>query len=74
MITYLLIAQLLVALTLIVLVMLQAKGAGLGNVFGGGDWGVHRTRRGVEKTLYNATIATSLVFISLCLITVSVSG
>jgi preprotein translocase subunit SecG len=71
---YLYLAQIVLAVTIIVLVMLQAKNAGLGNVFGGGDMGVARTRRGVEKTLFNATIVVGVVFLLLCVVTVRIAG
>jgi len=73
-VTYFYIAQIILAITIIVLVMLQAKDAGMGNVFGGGDMGVARTRRGVEKTLFNATIVVGTLFLLLSLLTVMISG
>ena len=74
MVTYLYLAQIILAITITVLVMLQAKDAGMGNVFGGGDMGVARTRRGVEKTLFNATIVIGILFLLLSLLTVKISG
>ncbi len=71
---YLYLAQIILAITIIVVVLLQAKDAGLGNVFGGSDMGVARTRRGVEKTLFNATIALGIIFMLLCMVTVKVAG
>mgnify|MGYP001819231837 CR=1 FL=1 len=64
------IIQIILSITLIVLVLLQAKGGGLGGIFGG-DGGVYRTRRGLEKTLYQATIGLSLLFFVISLFTVS---
>jgi preprotein translocase subunit SecG len=55
------IVQIIVAVTLITLILLQTKGTGLGGIFGG-DSSVYKSRRGVEKTLFNATIALSVVF------------
>ena len=55
------IVQVIVAATLITLILLQTKGTGLGGIFGG-DSSVYKSRRGVEKTLFNATIALSVVF------------
>lgn len=72
MLTYLYIIQIIVAATLITLILLQAKGGGLGGVFGG-EGGMYRTRRGVEKTLFQATIVLSVVFFLFALITVIVS-
>jgi preprotein translocase subunit SecG len=73
-VTYLFLVQIILAITIIVLVLFQTKDAGMGNVFGGGDMGVARTRRGVEKTLYNATIVIGTLFLLLSLITVKISG
>ncbi|MCB0209760.1 MAG: preprotein translocase subunit SecG [Anaerolineae bacterium] len=67
------IIQIILSLTLIVLILLQGKGAGLGGIFGG-DGGVYRTKRGVEKTIYQATIGLSVLFFVLALITVAISG
>jgi preprotein translocase subunit SecG len=55
------IVQIIVAVTLMALILLQAKGTGLGGIFGG-DSSVYKSRRGVEKTLFNATIGLSVVF------------
>ena len=71
---YLYLAQIVLAITIITLAMLQAKNAGLGNVFGGGDMGVARTWRGVEKTLFNATIVVGILFLVLCVVTVKIAG
>jgi preprotein translocase subunit SecG len=73
MITYLYIVQIILGIALITLVMLQAKGSGLGGIFGG-DGGVYKTRRGVEKTIYQATIGISLVFFLLAIISVRIGG
>jgi preprotein translocase subunit SecG len=61
MVTSLQIVQIIVAVTLMALILLQAKGTGLGGIFGG-DSSVYKSRRGVEKTLFNATIGLSVVF------------
>jgi len=65
--------QIIISITIIALVLLQTKGAGLGGIFGG-DGGVYRTRRGIEKTLYQATIALTVVFFIMSLISVALSG
>jgi preprotein translocase subunit SecG len=72
--TYLYLAQIVLAVALTVLVTLQAKDAGLSQMFGGGDMGVQRTRRGVEKTMFQATIVLGLVFILLAIVTVRIAG
>ena len=55
------IAELVVAVALIVAILLQSKGSGLGSVFGG-DGSVFRTRRGAEKGLFNLTILLAIAF------------
>lgn len=73
--TYLYIAQIILAVAITVLVLLQSKDAGMSNMFGGGaEMGVYKTRRGVEKTLFNATIILGSLFLVLCLVTVIVAG
>lgn len=71
---YLYLAQIILAIVITTLVLVQAKNAGLSNVFGGSDLGVARTRRGVEKTLFNATIVTGILFLLLALVTVIIAG
>jgi preprotein translocase subunit SecG len=43
-------------------ILLQQSAAGLGAALGGGDAGGFHTRRGFEKTLFNATIVIGIVF------------
>ena len=66
---YLNIAQILVSIALIVLVILQARTSGLGSIFGS-DTSVYRTRRGVERTLFNMTVVFSVLFLLISLISV----
>lgn len=67
---FLIIAQILVALALIVVVTLQVKGGGLGGIFGQPD-SVYRTRRGVEKSLFQMTIGLAILFVILSILVVS---
>lgn len=55
------IAQIIVSIALVVAILLQNKGTGLGSVFGG-DGSVFRTRRGAEKGLFQLTIVLAVVF------------
>ncbi len=71
--TYLYIVQILLGIALITLVLVQTKGSGLSGVFGQ-DTAVYRTRRGLEKTLFNATIGVSIAFFLISLLTVMISG
>lgn len=69
MLKYLQIVQIIVSLALIVGVLLQAKGAGLGGIFGG-EGGIYKSRRGVEKTLFNVTIGLVVIFFIVSVATV----
>ena len=69
---YLNLVQIIISVMLILLIMLQTKGAGLGNIFGGGG-GVYRTRRGLERTFFNLTIILAAIFLVISLISVIAS-
>jgi len=56
-------AQIIVSVALIVAILAQVRGEGLGNIFGGEGVGLFRTRRGWEKTMFNFTIALGVVFL-----------
>jgi len=60
--TYLYIAQIVLSIALILAVLLQVRGGGLGGIFGQPD-SVYRTKRGVEKTLFQLTLALMVLFI-----------
>ncbi|HBY94482.1 MAG: preprotein translocase subunit SecG [Ardenticatenaceae bacterium] len=63
------IALILISVGLVAVVILQAKGAGLGGIFGGTDT-VYKSRRGVEKTLFQLTILLAVLFFLLDFIAV----
>tara|TARA_B100000315_G_C14103888_1_gene375012 strand:- start:171 stop:392 length:222 start_codon:yes stop_codon:yes gene_type:complete len=69
--TYLNVAQIVLALALILAVLLQVKGGGLGGIFGQSTT-VYRTKRGVEKTLFQLTIAIVILFVIISIISVKV--
>ena len=69
--TFLYIAQIVVAVTLIGIVLLQVRGGGLGGIFGQADT-VYRTRRGVEKTMFQLTIALVVIFIILAIVSLRI--
>jgi preprotein translocase subunit SecG len=66
---YLLIAQMVVAITLIIVLLLQVHGGGLGGIFGQAD-SVYRTRRGTEKSLFQFTIGLTILFVIICILVV----
>ncbi len=59
---YLNVIQIIVSLTLILVILLQARGTGFGGALGGSSSFFH-TRRGAEKTLFQLTIVLVVVFI-----------
>ncbi len=69
--TYLNVAQIVLAVALILAILLQVRGGGLGGIFGQPDT-VYRTKRGVEKTLFQLTIAIVILFIVVSIIAVKV--
>ncbi len=63
------ISQIVVAILLMLAILLQNRGAGLGGAFGGGGGGgVYLTKRGLEKKLFIATIVLAVIFVLLSLI------
>ncbi|TFG45634.1 MAG: preprotein translocase subunit SecG [Dehalococcoidia bacterium] len=62
MLTFLLIAQIIIALALGLSTLLQVRGGGLGGIFGQAD-SVFRTKRGIEKTLFQLTIVLVSLFV-----------
>ncbi|MCH7718233.1 MAG: preprotein translocase subunit SecG [Chloroflexi bacterium] len=71
--TYLNLAQLLISVILIIVVLLQTRGGDIGAAFGGGGGGggsSFRTRRGLEKTLFQLTILLAFVFVGVSALSV----
>ena len=71
---YLDIAMIITSIALIVSVILQSKGAGLGGLTGGDAGAVFTARRGVEKTLFRITVILSILFFGLAIATVVLTG
>jgi protein translocase SecG subunit len=56
-------AQIILAVVLILAILLQQSGAGVGGALGGGDEGsIHHTRRGFEKFLFYLSIVCGILF------------
>lgn len=70
---YLEIGLIIISIALIASVLLQSKGAGLGGLTGGDTGGVFTARRGIEKTLFRATIVLSILFFALAIAAVIIS-
>ena len=65
--TYLNVAQIILAVALILAALFQVRGGGLGGIFGQPDT-VYRTKRGLEKTMFQITIALAVLFIIVAII------
>jgi preprotein translocase subunit SecG len=70
---YINLVQIVVSIALIGVILVQAKGSGLGGIFGG-DSSIYKTRRGVEKTIFQATIALAVVFFAISVVSVLLAG
>ena len=72
---YLNLALIIVSISLIIMVVLQSRGIGLGGL-GGGDFGGsgYHVRRGVERLIFNITIGLSVTFFVLAILNVTFPG
>ena len=67
--TFLNVLHIALAILMMLAILLQQRGSGLGAGFGG-DSAVFTTKRGAEKVLFNATIVLALLFFGLSLVRV----
>jgi preprotein translocase subunit SecG len=67
--TYLNIVQIIISIIVIGVVLLQARGSGFSATFSS-DTSIYRTRRGVEKTLFNVTIGLAVLFVGISILSV----
>ena len=65
MVIYLDIALIIISVLLILSVIIQSKGAGLGGLTGADTGSIFTARRGVERTLFWITIVLSVIFFAL---------
>jgi preprotein translocase subunit SecG len=70
--TYFSVAQIILSSALILAVLLQIKSGGLGGIFGQPDT-VYRTKRGMEKTLFQFTIILAILFVIISIFAVRIS-
>jgi len=71
--TVLSIVQIVLSVVLVVAILLQNSESGLGSAFGGNDGGPSRTRRGSEKTIFNAAIVIAIAFVIVSFIVFTIS-
>ena len=68
--TLLHVAQIIIAVMVIIIIMAQARGGGLGGIFGGTGESAFKSRRGLERTLFRFTIVLIAVFILISILSV----
>ena len=68
------IVQIVLAITLIVVILLQVKSASLGSAFGGSDASIYTSRRGIDRILFQFTIALSILFLITSIVVLLVSS
>jgi len=69
---YLTVIQIALSIALILAILLQVRGGGLGGIFGQSS-SVYRTKRGLEKTLFQLTIILAVLFITASIISLKLS-
>jgi preprotein translocase subunit SecG len=69
--TYFSIALIIISVGLILSILFQVKGGGLGGIFGQADT-VYRTRRGVEKNLFQLTIVLAVLFVVISIVSLKI--
>jgi len=74
MVTYLNIALIIISVLLILSVIIQSKGAGLGGLTGADTGSIFTARRGVERTLFWVTIVLSVVFFAIVITLLIIAG
>lgn len=67
------IIQIILSILLIVGILLQNSESGLGAAFGGDDGGITKTRRGAEKTMFNAVIVIAIIFVIVSFVVFAIS-
>lgn len=68
--TLLNIAQIIIAVLLIVVVLTQTQSGGLSGIFGGEGETMFRTKRGIQRALFRFTIILTIIFIAVCILSV----
>jgi preprotein translocase subunit SecG len=61
------IIQIVVGAVMSVAILIQNKGVGLSQTFGGGEGNLYQTKRGAEKTIFRATIVLAVLFLGLAI-------
>ena len=65
------IVQIVLSVALILVILFQVRGGGLGGIFGQADT-VFRTRRGIERSLFQLTIVLIVIFIIIAIVSLRI--
>lgn len=60
--------MIILSLVLILVILLQTKGSSFSGAFGGDTSSIYKTRRGLEKTLFEFTIGVGILFVLLAIV------
>ncbi len=66
------VAQIVLSVALMLAILFQVRGGGLGGIFGQPDT-VFRTKRGVERTLFQLTIVLAVLFIIISIVSLKLA-
>lgn len=70
---FLAIAQIIISVLLVAAILLQQRGTGLSATFGG-EGNIYRTKRGLEKVIFTATIVLAVLFFTLALYSIVIAA
>ena len=66
--------QLVIALSLMGVILMQNRGGGMSGLFGGGGGNVYMTRRGFEKKIFTSPVVLAVLFFLVSLLNVVISA
>jgi len=61
------IIQIILAVAIIALILLQERSSGMSGLLGGGGGGYYQARRGFERIVFYSTIVLAIVFVGLAI-------
>lgn len=64
--------QIVISTALVLVILMQVKGGGLGGIFGQAD-SVYRTKRGLERRLFQLTVGLAVVFVVVSIVSLLVA-
>ncbi|MDP9350643.1 MAG: preprotein translocase subunit SecG [Chloroflexota bacterium] len=68
------VGQIILSLLLIGVILLQTRGSSFGGGMGGDSGAIHHRRRGLERTLFQLTIALAALFVAVAIFSAAVTS